>query len=541
MVDYINDDDDKKRNYERSNSTISFTNMSKKIRRGSFFLQWDSSLQVTDKLKRLEKSRLCLSQNDFSALEYQLYSSRCLVAKKDKIYTYAGRNVTFNNDVYIKLIRYLTVWNVLNLCIWRYHNEIDTVPSEGMQDLFDTMYEVEDDQPSLVVKETTIKLTDNYTLRRVFWTVKQRQAAANTRDHFLRGFETRYPMMSDLRWTQTNNNMVREFITGLLRADVEVSIVHDICYAQLVKEKTGKEKTGKEMVLETNHNSLDKTKETIPMQRSSITDFTPVKEEVVAAIRLQRAYRKRLVKLKDAVRIIERYWEPFRLENAEIRLEIQQENEANIQRIEERENNEDLFKYDELAQEIKDDYNSVRRPEPRPHRYWIKVIAILALPIFLSTFIKHIEFGILIVLYVLGQMMTYYRKVWYITWIQTLALWTWTAYMMNEVFILKNGWIRIPVWIAIVVFGRQRWMAVFFATMVIRIGLTFVYDIFSIQPMEYGIFVYDAYCIATIAAASRQGKPIQMLQKVMINIVMFVIIAASGVMAWFVACFHLQD
>ena len=539
MVDYINDDNDKKRNYERSNSTISFTNISKKIRRGSFFLHWDSSLQVTNKLKKLEKSRLCLSQNDFSALEYQLYSSRCLLAKKDKIYTYAGRNVTFNNDVYIKLIRYMTVWNVLNLCIWRYHNEIDTVPSEEMQDLFDTMYEVEDDQPSLVVKETAIKLTDNYTLRRVFWTVKQRQAAANTRDHFLRGFGARYPMMSDLRWTQTNNNMVREFITGLLRADVEVSIVHDICYAQLVKEKTGKEKTGKVI----RHNSLDKTKETMPTQRSSITDFTPVKEEVVAAIRLQRAYRKRLVKLKDAVRIIERFWEPFRLENAEIRLEIQQENEANLQRIEERENNEDLFKYDELAQEIKDDYNTVRRPEPRPPSYWMKVIAILALPIFLSTLIETMPaFGLLIVLYVLGQMMTYYRKNWYITWIQTLALWSWTVFMLNEAFFFEYtaGW-RIGVWIAIVVFGGQRWMVVFFVTMVIRIALTFVYDIFAIQPMEYGIFVYDAYCIATIAAASRQGKPIEMLQKVMINIVMLVIIAASGAMAWFVACFHLGD
>ena len=85
-------------------------------------------------------------------------------------------------------------------------------------------------------------------------------------------------------------------------------------------------------------------------------------------------------------------------------------------------------------------------------------------------------------------------------------------------------------------------MAVFFATMVIRIGLTFMYDIFAIHgPMEYGIFVYDAYCITTIAAASRQGTPIQMLQKVMINIVMLVIIASGGAITWVVACFHLGD
>ena len=114
--------------------------------------------------------------------------------------------------------------------------------------------------------------------------------------------------------------------------------------------------------------------------------------------------------------------------------------------------------------------------------------------------------------------------------------------MMNEAFILKNGWIRIPAWIAIVAFGRQRWMAVFVVTMVIRIGLTFVYDMYAIhEPMEYGIFVYDAYCVATIAAASRQGKPIEMLQKVMINIVMLVIIAAGGAITWVVACLHLGD
>ena len=152
------------------------------------------------------------------------------------------------------------------------------------------------------------------------------------------------------------------------------------------------------------------------------------------------------------------------------------------------------------------------------------------------------EFGLLIVAYVLGQIMTYYRKVWYITWIQTLTLWTWTVFMLNKAFVRRNGWIRIPVWIAIVAFGGQRWMAVFFATMVIRIGLTFMYDIFAIHGfMEYGIFVYDAYCITTIAAASRQGTPIQMLQKVMINIVMLVIIASGGAITWVVACFHLGD
>ena len=77
---------------------------------------------------------------------------------------------------------------------------------------------------------------------------------------------------------------------------------------------------------------------------------------------------------------------------------------------------------------------------------------------------------------------------------------------------------------------------VFFASLLIRIGLSFVYDAFSIQPTEYGIFAYDVYCVATIAAASRQGTPIHMLQKVMINVIFSVIIVAGGGMAWIMVC-----
>ena len=79
-------EDEKPRIYNslsESNSTVSLTHISKKVRRGSFFLYWDPALDITPRLARMEKSRLCLSQNQFSALEYQLYSSRCLKVKTD--------------------------------------------------------------------------------------------------------------------------------------------------------------------------------------------------------------------------------------------------------------------------------------------------------------------------------------------------------------------------------------------------------------------------------------------------------------------------
>ena len=540
MEDFCNDDNNNKRTYEESNSTMSFdslTQISKKIRRGSFFIHWDAALEITPQLKNLEKSRLCLSQNEFSALEYQLYSSRCLLAKENEVYTYGSCNVEFDNDVYIKLIRYLSVWNVLNLCIWRYHNETEMeIPSEEFEALFERSYVLEDfDQDSSVIKRTNIKITDKYQLRRVLWTVKQRRAAANTRDHFLRGFESRFPMMSDLRWTKSNNNMVREFITGLLRGKVELRIINDICYEQLVKEKSERE-----FVLETKENLLEKTMENMPMQRSSITDFSPVKEEVVAAILLQRMYRKRLEKLKDAVRRIEEWWEPYRIETIEVRIEIAEEMEAAANILQQEVI--DTFHYKQFVEEIKDDYKTTRHPEPRPFSYWIKVISILALPIVAATYLVNstgttvLGLNLLtVIFYVFLFTIISYRKIWWATWMQTLTMWLLTVILINALINL-NGWIRIPIWVVIVVVGKKHWIHLFLVTLAIRVGLSYVYDIYVIEPVEYGIFLYDFYCTATIAAASRQGKPIEMLQKVMINVLFLVIIAGSGALTYFYIC-----
>ena len=517
-------EDEKPRIYNslsESNSTVSLTHISKKIRRGSFFLYWDPALDITPRLARMEKSRLCLSQNQFSALEYQLYSSRCLKVKKDRVYTYAALIVEFNNDVYIKLIRYLSVWNVLHLCIWRHHNKTMTMPSDELVALFERSYHVQSSDKKLVIKQTQIKINKKYTLRRVFWTAHQRQAAANTRDHFLYGFEVKEPMLSDLLWTQSNNEMVREFIMGLLKAEVDVAIIKDICYAQLQPK-----------VVESD-TSLQKTKQEAAVQRMSITTFEPVKRETLAAVKIQRAYCKRLAKKRAAVRQVEAWWEPFRLETEELRLELAEEQDEVARQIQE---GQDLFEYNDLVQEIKDDYKTISRPEPRPPSYWVKVVMILAVPLFLSMLVNTVPYvALMIILYVVGQLLTQYRKVWYVTWIQTLGLWTWTTILMNTAFV-KNGWIRIPVWVAIVAFGKHRWMMVFFASLLIRIGLSFVYDAFSIQPTEYGIFAYDVYCVATIAAASRQGTPIHMLQKVMINVIFLFIIVAGGGMAWIMVC-----
>ena len=516
-------------------------------------IKWDNSLDIKceclnnkcECLKSLRKDRLGVSQFIFDHLQYQMYVTNILKAKKgknrkreDRVYCYPAEMSSavgvIRDEAYIRIIRKLTAEQACKLLIFRYYNYLQPFPSDEIVSLLNESHTVNINVDVDRTNKTDIKINDQYKLQNVHWTKQQRKACANTRNFFLnqgRGVKE-FPQLSDIPFFG-NDAFFQEVLIAFLKAKVTPDIMCKIC----------------ESCFPTLDKSLDQPQDfekqclNFQPQRKSITVITDeMRYKNKAASTIQRAFRQHLQTKVMAVRIIERWWEPFRLETEEIRLEIRQEQEAQNQRLEEQVNNEDLFRYDELVQEIKDDYNSVRRPEPRPPSYWIKVIAILVVPIFLSTLIKTMpEFALLIVLYVLGQMMTFYRKVWYITWIQTLALWTWTAYMMNQAFVRRNGWIRIPCWMAIVAFGGQRWMAVFFATMVIRIGLTFTYDMYAIQPMEYGIFVYDAYCITTIAAASRQGKPIEMLQKVMINIVMLVIIAAGGAITWVVACLHLGD
>jgi len=408
-----------------------------------------------------------------------------------------------------------------------------TFPDDDMICMFASpSKEMEEETERQVKKMTQIAINENYTLRRAHWSGPQRLAARHTRDFFLYGFETKYPMLCDLKCTQDNHDMIREFLLALLKADVSIETIKDICDAQLY----GMPEVPKMVELE--EEEMSKKKMEMPVQRSSITDFSPIAIEVVAATKLQRAYRKRLETLKDAVRRIEVWWEPRRVENIEIRLEIAQEMEEEINNLVQ---NVDTFQYKELVAEIKDDYKTVRRPETRTNKYWLKVIMILTVPVAIGIFLGRWNGWdnrpLLLICYGGGQYLTVYRKLWKVLWFQTLVLWLFTVIVLNsEVSLIENGWIRIPIWVVIVVVGRKRWILLFLATLVIRVGLTVFYDTFSIQPTEYGLVVYDLYCMATIAGASRQGTPIQMLHKVVINVVFLIIIGFSGAFGCLYGC-----
>ena len=284
-------------------------------------------------------------------------------------------------------------------------------------------------------------------------------------------------------------------------------------------------------------------------QRNSITVLTEEMEnENKAAVTIQRAFRQHIQTKIRAVRIIERWWYQLERERYEVISEIAEEMQEALDRANLRtEDTEDLFNWKRFAEEVKDDYKKARHPEPRLPSYWFKALAIVTLPIVGAIeAVSPYEYSFIgfnpptLIFYMFLLWLIHYKHNFYATWIQTLGMWFFTVALLNQLFILYNGWIRVYAWIVIVAVGRRHWMALFFVSMCIRVFLSFWYDVFSIQPVEYYVFLYDFYSITTIAAASRQGTPIQMLQKVMINIVMLLFIISSGVLAWMAACLRLN-
>ena len=520
----------------------------RKKRRLSVFISWDNSLDINECLKSLRKDRLGVSQLIFDHLQYQMYVTNILKLKKGKdrqrkarLYFYPAVMSSdvgvIRDEAYIRIIRKLTAEEACKLLIFRYYNYLQPLPPETLVQLFNASHTKNRIVDVDRTNKTNIKINDHYKLQNVHWTKQQRKACANTRNFFLnqgRGVKE-FPQLSDIPFSG-NDEFFQEVLIAFLKAKVTPDIICKICescFPMLDKSLDQPQ-------------DLKKQRLTVNPQRKSITIITDkMKRENKAASTIQRAFRQHLQTKMRAVRLIERWWYQLERERHQVISEIAEEMQEAFDRADLRV--EDVFNWERFSQEIKDDYKTARHPEPRLPSYWFKVVAIVTLPILgaieaVSPY--HYTFiGInlpTLIFYIFLLSLIHYKHSWYATWIQTLGMCFFTVCILNQLFILRNGWIRVYAWIVIVAIGRQHWMAVLFVLMCIRVSLSLFYDIFAIQPVEYGIFVYDAYCVTTIAAASRQGTPIQMLQKVMINIVMLVIIAAGGAVTLVVACLHLD-
>ena len=83
-------------------------------------------------------------------------------------------------------------------------------PTDELSILFETVYDIQEDKP-VETKERQLKINDDYTLRRIKWSNRQLSAATNTRNFYLGGLEKQTPMLSDLRFTGSNNDMIHTF------------------------------------------------------------------------------------------------------------------------------------------------------------------------------------------------------------------------------------------------------------------------------------------------------------------------------------------
>ncbi len=531
-------------------------------KRRSFFtrIKWDDALQPNSQLQKLPKHRLGgstkMTQKIFEKLQYQLYATGTIPVKAGidiatgEDYEYAYSATTGDNiedQTYMKVIKKLSAEQACKLLIFRYYNLTEPTPPDYVQEIFNTTWTGNTNENVAETRETSIKINENFILQKVRWTKKQRKAVANTRDFFLGrglGENTKSPFLSDIPFFG-NDKFFRNVLIAFLTAKVSPSIICNICESCFINDNLFDESQLENLIFLEDQEEVERNIVNFSGQRNSITVITDeMKRENKAASTIQRAFRQHIQTKIRAVRLIEIWWCQLERERHQVILEIAEEMQEAFDRAHLQV--EDVFNWGRFSQEIKDDYKTARHPEPRLLSYWFKVVAIVTLPIlgaieavapYHNTFIG-INLPTLI-FYIFLLYLIQYKDNWYATWIQTLGMWFFTVCILNQLFILRNGWIRVYVWIVIVAIGRQHWMTVFFVTMVIRIIFTFMYDIFTIQPVEYFVFLYDLYSVTTIAAASRQGTPIQMLQKVMINIVMLVIIAASAAIASMVACFHL--
>ena len=666
-----------------SNSSTSRDSFYKKMT--MFNIKWNKALNVPQQLKKLQKYRLNLSQEEFSRFSTQLYQANCVAIKASKTYIEPTTMNMFPNLVYIRAQRYLTFENCLKLYIWKYFNEQEAVPSRALKTFLDTplvnedgtLLEIEavakaikgdesvekgsaekagtikketsfqekimdmvahddsvnqnykfdfetneetnngpakaqkqkyefDDQCNLstqvnhdvgkgdrdaldIVKETSLKINEQHTIQRCFWTVYQRSAMRNTRDYWLRGFKKKYPMLSDLPFNHKNNKVRLDFFLGLLKANVPSRTLCEICLAQVnIAVQAFEDLEASDRVyygsaddefsaIDRTHDvhlnmaetTLKKEKIVSTAQRTSITNFDPIERDINACITIQKFYRRRLQKLKRAVQIIEIWWEPMRVEGEQIRRLSQ----IRIEEMIDQANASDALKYDDYVQELKAEYyyalnlkkhddendadasdtHTVTREVTKT--YWLQVLFIVigctgfafVLQLLLSDelYPQGGLWSIIIVVYGLLHLLTAYRLRFTVVWIQTVLMLILLSVALNTSDALLYGLnsmygisgFRIVVILLLYIISQKYWLITFWVlTAILYVSFFNVIASSIVQNLMYTL--HDFYLLTTIAGASGRGKPIQLVHKMLTNwlFVIFALVVTSFHCIWGRVC-----
>jgi hypothetical protein len=534
-------DNDRKRKAmsSGSESTTSENAKSQKTRRKSFFIYWDKALDVPKKLKqKLRKDRLKLSQEQFAQFEYQLHCIGAVKTKEGAVYNYPATTVNLHALPYIQAQRFLTFYEVLFLCLWREKNKTETIPSDLLQNIFETNFEaMDEDDAKGVVKATKIKINDEHTIQNCLWTVKQRKAVANTRDHFFKDFARKEPMIFDLALGPSTKSVIRDFIVGLWKAKVDDKDIFDMCTEMLGVEHLFPKR-------------YKKIKQMASIQRKSITDFKDSDKIIQAARKIQQRYRQHLQRRRDAIKVIEIAWEPLRAEGEEIRRQSREHLEAMSAEI----NAQEHQAWGEYFEKIKEDYSKLTEPLQsreifKQDKYWLKAIAFLIIPIGLAVLLHEmtdlkywssIEILVAIV-YVIAVLcfITYrHERIWLV--LQTIINLTLIAFFINvtshdQTFKFARLWTLSFV----VILGGKKWIILMTIYLLLR-------NLYSYSqgatPIHYVVSnAFDIYGIITIATASRQGTYLDMLHKLSANLIMGLLAIAglAGTSAY--ACFIFEQ
>ena len=501
---------------------------------------WDIALEIPTALKKLQKFRLGVSQEQFSQLEYQLYCVGCVTTKENQNYTYAARTVELPNTVYIPLQRYIPFYKLLFLCMWRHLNKKETIPSSTFTEMLeeDTSIMDEEDEEG-VIKGTRIRLNAKHVIQHCMWTVKQRKAVANTRDYFFNDFEREEPMIFDLPFSPSNKKVIRDFIVGMWKAEIDDEIIFHIC-AELMglQEFYPRPKP-------------TRLRRRASVQRKSITEATIQDRSIIAAIIIQDFYRQRLERRRNAVKLIEIAWEPLRLEGIEARRSLQESFHAMAEATE---NSKD-FNWDKFSKTIKEDYLSIAQPleEPREtikgDRYWLKVALLLSIPVGIASAVylltdlryRNIELTVFIIYVIAALMMLLQMGNIYWLYFQTFWNLTLLAFLIN---VMSDSqvmhFVRLYILTFIVAAAGKKWSGVAFLYLLLR-------NIYSIIGGNAGFVHYianntfDIYGIITIATASRRGSPIEMLHKLSVNIVVGVFVLGGVAAGLFTSCLVIEQ
>jgi hypothetical protein len=528
-----------------SNPFIGKTNsVINKIRRGSYSLTWDACFDIPKKLKQLRKHRLEISQAEFNKLQYQLYTAKCIDMNKDgPDYVRVANTSFFKNEVYVKLSAFIPCLNFLKLLIWRHFNQIHAVPSSHVLALMNSTIEDAASIDTTPIRETTIKINDYYTLRRLYITVKQRKALANSRDFYIynrRNFLESDIFVTDLEWTEHNQLCMKEFLLGLLKAKVDAKTIQLVCKDILLHHGR---------TLETSIHLERRIVRTLP-QRKSITDFNSISlKEQAAAIILQRYYRKRLEKLRQAIQVIENWWEHWRLRYADGRAIHIHIRTSFAQQLEGEMVNE--FQYTVFAEELKRDYREVSKVHSPTPYFWGQTFAILIVCSVVSYFLVETRATVLAGLlqgssligvfmpFAFMQCLTYFYKIKPVLWLQTLMLLLYVISFLRVALGNQVAYGRLCIIAAIVATTGSKWKATILLLLFLRWSISFVLPGWEVQGAEYGVFLYDIYVALTLKATSKEKTPIKMLHKSMVYIVWVFIVAFAIIASCTLSCGNL--